>query len=148
MTTEWLYKTISLAIILVLFYLFYQVISPFLMVIAWAMVLSITFYPLYRLFSKYARPWLSSLITLIIILVIILGPFSYITGALVNEITDVYSGIEEKGFETIATMKDHPRLAALFEKIASYKVLEGFDVPNCYVNDLYSWVRYETLSRR
>ena len=98
MKTEWLSKTISLAIITVLFYLFYRVMSPFLITIAWAMVLSITFYPLYRLFLRHIKiPWLSSLLTLIIILVVILGPFSYVAKALVHEITDVYSTIEAKG---------------------------------------------------
>lgn len=139
MRTEWLYKTISLAIILVLFYLLYRVMSPFLITIAWAMVLSITFYPLYRLLLKYIkRPWAASLVTLIIILVTIMGPFSYVTGALVNEITDVYSGIEEKGFETITKIQDHPRLAALFEKISSNKLFEGFDLRQGAVNTLKS----------
>jgi predicted PurR-regulated permease PerM len=102
MKTEWMYKTFSLAIILILFYLFYRVLSPFLITIAWAMVLSITFYPLYRLFLKFIkRPWAASLITLIIILVIMVGPFSFVVGSLVSEIKDVYSAIEEKGFETI-----------------------------------------------
>lgn len=139
MRTEWLYKTISLAIMLVLFYLFYRVFSPFIITIAWAMVLSITFYPLYRLLLKYIkRPWAASLVTLFIILVTIMGPFSYITGALVNEITDVYSSIEEKGFETITKIQEHPRLAALFDKIASNKMFEGFDLQQGAVNTLKS----------
>jgi predicted PurR-regulated permease PerM len=139
MKTEWLYKTFSLAIILILFYLFYQVLSPFLNTIAWAMVLSITFYPLYRLFLKLIkRPWAASLVTLFIILIIILGPFSYIVGSLVNEITDVYSSIEERGFETITKIQEHPRFAGLFEKISSYKIFEGFDLQQGTVKTLKS----------
>lgn len=129
MKTEWLSKTISLAIITVLFYLFYRVLSPFLITIAWAMVLSITFYPLYRLFLKHIKiPWASSLLTLIIILVVILGPFSYVAKALVNEITEVYSTLEAKGFETLTRIESSPRLAALFDRISSSKLFEGLDL--------------------
>ncbi len=137
MKTEWLYKTFSLAIIVILFYLFYRVLSPFLITIAWAMVLSITFYPLYRLFLKFIkRPWAASLITLIMILVIILGPFSFIVGSLVSDITDVYSTLEEKGFETITKIQTHPRIHGLFEKISSYKIFEEFDLRQSAVTTL------------
>jgi predicted PurR-regulated permease PerM len=137
MKTEWLYKTISLAIILVLFYLLYRVLSPFLITIAWAMVLSITFYPLYKLFLKFIkRPWAASLLTLIIILIIMLGPFSYIVGTLVSDITDVYSTIEEKGFETITKIQTHPSVAGIFEKISTYKIFEGLDLEQSAINTL------------
>jgi predicted PurR-regulated permease PerM len=139
MKTEWMYKTFSLAIILILFYLLYRVLSPFLITIAWAMVLSITFYPLYRLFLKFIkRPWAASLITLIIILVIMVGPFSFVVGSLVSEIKDVYSAIEEKGFETITRIQSHPRIAGIFEKLTSYKIFEGFDLQQSAVNTLKS----------
>jgi predicted PurR-regulated permease PerM len=139
MKTEWLNKTISLAIILVLFYLFYQVLSPFLTTLAWAMVLSITFYPLYRLCLKLLkRPWLASIVTLIFILVVMLGPFSYIVGSLVGEITDVYSNLEQKGFETLVDIQIHPRIADLFDKVSSIKLLEDFDLKQSAVNTLKS----------
>ncbi len=90
MKAERLYTTVSLIIIVGLFYLFYMVLSPFLSTIAWAMVLSITFYPLYNVFLKLIkRPWAASLITLIIILMLIIGPLTYIVGSLVNEITNI-----------------------------------------------------------
>ncbi len=137
MKTEWLSKTILLAIILALFYLFYNVIRPFLTTIAWAMVLSITFYPLYRLFLRFIKkPWAASLITLIVILVIILGPFSLVVGSLVNEINDVYRSIEERGFETLVKIQGHPALAAFFDKIGSYKIFEGIDLQQGAVNTL------------
>jgi predicted PurR-regulated permease PerM len=139
MKTEWLYKTFSLAIIIILFYLFYQVISPFLKILAWAMVLSITFYPLYRLFLKFMkRPWAASLLTLVIILVLLLGPFSYIMGALVGEITDVYSTLEEKGFESITNIHNYPRVSAFFERVSSHELFQRFDLQQSAVNTLKS----------
>ena len=139
MKAEWLYKTFSLAIIIILFYLFYQVISPFLITIAWSTVLSITFYPLYRLFLKLVkRPWASSLITLLIILTIMLGPFSYIVGSLVGEITDVYSTLEKKGFESIMNIDNYPSVSGFFEKLSSYKIFERIDLQQSAVQTLKS----------
>jgi len=139
MKTEWLYKTISLAIILVLFYLLYKVLSPFLITIAWAMVLSITFYPLNNLLLRHVRrPWLASLITLFIILILILGPFSFIIGALVREITDVLSVIEEKRFEAATLIRDHPKLKLFFDEIGSYKIFEGVDFRQGAIDSLKS----------
>ncbi|MEF9476275.1 MAG: AI-2E family transporter [Candidatus Mariimomonas ferrooxydans] len=143
MKTESLYATISLAIAIGLFYLFYRVLSPFLHTIAWAMVLSITFYPLYRVFLKFVkRPWAASLITLILILVIIIGPFTYIIGALAKEITDIYSTIEEKGFETITKIQEHPQFSGVFEKISSYKIFEDFDFKEGAIETLKSIGKY------
>ncbi len=139
MRADWLYKTISLAIILVLFYLFYQVLSPFLLTIAWSMVLSIIFYPFYRLMMKFLkRPWASSLVTLIVILVIILGPFSFIVGSLVTDITDIYRTIEDKGFETISNIRSHPRVAGVFKSISELEMFKDFNLEQSVVNTLKS----------
>jgi predicted PurR-regulated permease PerM len=139
MKTEWLYKTFSLAIALILFYLFYNVIKPFLLTLAWAMVLSITFYPLYRLFLRFIkRTWAASLITLIVILIVLLGPFSYIVATLVSDITDIYSSLEESGFETITKIQDHPQIKGLFEKISSHRIFKSFDLQTSAVNTLKS----------
>jgi predicted PurR-regulated permease PerM len=139
MKTEWLYKTISLAIILVLFYLFYQVLSPFLLTIAWSMVLSITFYPFFRLMMKFLkRPWASSLVTLALILIIILGPFSFIVGSLVTETTDIYRTVESKGFETLTEIGSHPALEGIFHKIDELKIFKDFDLRQSVVNTLKS----------
>ncbi len=139
MKTEWLYKTFSLAIISILFYLFFKVISPFLVTIAWAMVLSITFYPAYKLILNYVkRPWIASMLTLIIILVIILGPFSLLLGSLADDITDVYKSIEEKGFEELTDINKYPRINSLFQKVSAYKIFENFDLQESAVSTLKS----------
>ena len=103
------------------------------------MVLSITFYPLYRLFLRLIkRTWAASLITLIIILIILLGPFSYIVGTLVSDITDIYSSLEESGYETISKIQEHPRIKGLFEKISSYRIFKSIDLQTSAVNTLKS----------
>jgi len=117
--------------------------SPFLITIAWAMVLSITFYPLYNLFLKYIkRSWAASLLTLIAILIIIFGPFSYIVSALTDEITGVYSSIEEKGIETITNIQSYPKLQQLLQTLASFEILKGFNLQEGVVNSLKSIGQY------
>jgi len=143
MLKERIYTTLSLTIILVLLYLLYRMLYPFLTTIAWAMVLSITFYPLYRVLLKVLkRPWLSSLITLVLILILIVGPFTYIVGNLIKDITDLYVTIEKRGFEAIAELQKHPKIEDLFEKIKSYKMFEDFDFREGAVNTLKEIGKY------
>jgi predicted PurR-regulated permease PerM len=137
MQGERLSTIIYLGIVLLLFFLFYKILNPFIITIAWAMVLSITFYPLYSLFLKYIkRSWAASLLTLLAILIIIFGPFSYIVRSLAGEITGVYSSIEEKGIETITNIQSHPRLQEITQKLASFEMLKGFNLQESIVNSL------------
>ncbi len=143
MKIEYLYTTISIAIFAVIFYLFFEVLSPFLVPITWAMVLSITFYPIYRLFEKLLkRPWAASLITLLIILIIILGPFTYITKALVDEITVTYSVLEDKGFEVITRIQDHPTVSKILKKISSWTAAKDIDLNEVAINSLKAIGKY------
>ena len=74
------YFIIMTFIILVLGYLTYQIINPFLSSIMWAIVLSILFYPVYALINKYVKfKAAASLLTIIVILIILFGPFSYLS---------------------------------------------------------------------
>jgi predicted PurR-regulated permease PerM len=137
MQGERLSTIIYLGIVLLLFYLFYKILNPFLITIAWAMVLSITFYPLYSFFLKYIkRSWAAALLTLLAILIIMFGPFSYIVRSLAGEITGVYSSIEEKGIETITNIQSHPRLQEITQKLASFEMLKGFNLQESMVNSL------------
>lgn len=137
MQGERLSTIIYLGIVLLLFYLFYKILNPFLITIAWAMVLSITFYPLYKFFLKYIKhSWAASLLTLLAILIIMFGPFSYIVRSLAGEITGVYSSIEEKGIETITNIQSHPRLQEITQKLASFEMLKGFNLQESIVNSL------------
>jgi predicted PurR-regulated permease PerM len=65
-----------------------------------------------------------------------LGPFTYIGGSLANDVNKVYRSLEERGFETLTQIQEHPRIAAWVEKISSYKVFEGFDLKKSAVNTL------------
>jgi predicted PurR-regulated permease PerM len=139
MQAERLAILIYSAIVLFFFYLFYRILDPFLITIAWAMVLSITFYPLYRLFLKFSkRSWASSLLTLLAILIIIFGPFSFIVRSLAGEITSVYNSVEEKGIDAITNIQSHPQLQEITQKLSSYEILKGFNLQESIVKTLKS----------
>lgn len=71
----------------ILFYLAYEVLKPFLFPILWAIILGIAFHPLHKFILQHVRGSIkASLITLVLILLIILGPVSYLSYRLVSEI--------------------------------------------------------------
>jgi predicted PurR-regulated permease PerM len=107
------------------------------------MVLSITFYPVYRMFAKLIRrPWAASLITLLIILIIIVGPFTYILSALINEITDTYRTVEDRGFEVITRIQEHPAFSKLLEKTSTYTAGKGIDLNEAAIRSLKAVGKY------
>ncbi len=109
-----------IALLLILGLLTYQILKPFLTPIAWAIVFSIIFYPVYVFTLKYTR-WKSvaALITLTIILVVILGPFSYLTYMLVSELKDLTGYLEADKIEALESLMQHPSIKAITDKILS-----------------------------
>ncbi|MBI4654229.1 MAG: AI-2E family transporter [Nitrospirae bacterium] len=135
--TEHFYTVVSLIIITLLFYLLYKIMSPFLTPIAWAIVLSITFYPLYKILLRFLKyPWLASLITLILILILVIGPVTYIVTALIDEITQIYSIVEENWVAWLAKIQEHPLFSKLYKKVNSYRWFEGFDLKDTVLKSL------------
>lgn len=100
-------------------YLTFQILSPFLSPIAWSVVFSIVFYPLYVLLLKYVRlKSVSSLITLGFILLVIIGPFSYVFYMLINEVKSVSEHIETGKIDTIIqNALKHPGIKNIVDSI-------------------------------
>ncbi len=114
-----------LSLVILLGYLSYQIFKPFLTPIAWAIVLSLVFYPLYDFFLKILRyKSLSSILTLIVIITIILGPFSYLSILLVNELKGISEYIESDRLEEIGKILDHPQVKAIIERVITF-----FNIP-------------------
>ncbi len=96
MKREHLSASLFLLITGVFFYLFYRVIVPFFVPIAWAAVLVIIFFPLYeRLLGKIKSRGVASLLITILILAVIIGPITYLFVALVNEAADAVARVNE-----------------------------------------------------
>lgn len=110
-----------LFLIAVLGYLAYQIISPFLTAVAWAMVFSIVFYPVYALICRYVKfKSVASLITIVLILIIIVGPISYLTSLLINETRTFLASIDQERLESIQNFYGSLRSSQLYQTMSSY----------------------------
>ncbi|MCI4624340.1 MAG: AI-2E family transporter [Candidatus Magnetoovum sp. WYHC-5] len=99
-------------------YLTYNVIEPFLRAVLWAIVFGIVFYPLYIFFKKWLKvEAIASILTLIIIVFIIVGPFSYVVVNLISEIKIFLKQIEASNLEKIRHLIEHPTVKTLILKI-------------------------------
>lgn len=106
---------------LALGYLSYQILKPFLSPIAWAVILAIVFYPVYIFILRFTRvKAIASLLTIIIITVIIIGPFSYLSFLLVNELTNISEYLKEGKFEALTDLLNSPRIKGVVNGIVSF----------------------------
>jgi predicted PurR-regulated permease PerM len=86
-TVRWIALLTALAVAI---YLCWQMVQPFANVLLWAVVLWVVFTPLHRrLEDRIRRPSQSAAISTLLIVVIIVGPVSFITVAVVGELRDV-----------------------------------------------------------
>jgi len=106
--------------VLLLGYLSYLVLKPFFVPIAWAIVLSVLFYPLYAFILKYVRlTSIAAIIVLCIILVIIIGPISYISFLLVMEMRGIVEFAETIRIETIKDLTQHPTIDGVVKRLTA-----------------------------
>jgi predicted PurR-regulated permease PerM len=109
----------------ILGYLTYQIMSPFLIAIAWSIVLSIVFYPIYAFTSRRVKvKAAASLITIILMLIIIIGPFSYVTISLINELQAVAGKIGGNSLGSVGEIVQKLDSWPFFEKVRSYPGLQ------------------------
>ncbi|HYA11494.1 MAG TPA: AI-2E family transporter [Thermodesulfovibrionales bacterium] len=109
-----------IALVLVLGFLSYEILKPFLSPISWAIVLSTVFYPLYIFTVKYIK-WktIASLITLLVILLMILGPFSYLSYLLIKELKSLAEYLQTDSLQSLQNLLQHPTINAILEKVLS-----------------------------
>ena len=102
-------------------YLSYQILKPFISSIAWAIVLSIVFYPIYAFLLKYLK-WqpLTSIATLFLIILVIFGPFSYLSYLLTQELNYLIEHLKKGHFDTVEKLFEHPIISNILDKISSF----------------------------
>jgi len=92
------------------FYLFYELMAPYFAPICWAAVFTLVFYPVYKWFVKnrwFKLPsWLASGVTCVVVVIVIIGPLTYLVIALIGEITTAV--------DTVNTMYKNGELDSLF----------------------------------
>jgi predicted PurR-regulated permease PerM len=99
-------------------YLLYEILSPFLSSIVWAILLAMVFYPLFKKLQNLLkkRGVLSALIMTLLVLVVIVLPFTLLMASLAGEVVSLYHQVEE--------MIKTGELQAYFEKIKEVPILK------------------------
>lgn len=129
LTANRFYTITSIFLVLLLGYLTYQILNPFLNSIAWAVVFSIVFYPVYVFILRYLRfKVVASTVTLLIIILIILGPITYLSFILIDEIRDTVKTINEGSLDSIKDIFASPKIRNLIDNIQSHIGMEGLDI--------------------
>jgi predicted PurR-regulated permease PerM len=118
MKKEHIFLVFILSLTFLSIYLLYQILSPFLSSIIWAILLAIISYPLFqklqRLLKKKEFP--SALIMTLLVLLIIVLPFTLLLASLASEVVDTYHRVEE--------MIKTGQLQAYWERIKEIPVLK------------------------
>jgi len=124
MKREYFLISLFFLITAIFFYLFYALIIPFFAPICWAAVFAIIFYPLYeKLLARLRSKGWSAAIMCLLILILIIGPITYLFAALVGEaagaVTKVNAMIKSGEFDKWLAF-DVPWLEAVKVKLAEY----------------------------
>lgn len=115
-------------------YLLYQILSPFLSSIVWAILLSMVFYPLFKKLLRLLknRKVISAIIMSLFVLSIIVVPFTLFMGSLAIEVVDVYHRVDEM-IKTgqlrtyLEGVKEVPIFRWIFIKLSQYVDLSQID---------------------
>jgi predicted PurR-regulated permease PerM len=96
MQREQLQLSLFLLVAAIVFYLFFRIMLPYLIPICWAAVFTIIFFPLQkRLLGRLNKPNLAALLMCLLVLVLIIGPVTYLFVAVVYQAADAVAGIDE-----------------------------------------------------
>ncbi len=137
MGTGKFYTFSSIFILVLLGFLTYKILSPFLTPIAWAVVFSIVFYPVYAFLLRHIKiKPIASLITLLLILLIIIGPFASLGFVLISEIREVAVSMDTGALDSIKNILANPKIAGILEKIQSYLGMEDVATGDMIVENI------------
>jgi predicted PurR-regulated permease PerM len=127
---------------LILGFLGYLVLRPFLTPLVWAAVLSIVFYPLYAFLIRYLR-WksVSAAVTLAIILLIIIGPVSYLSVLLVSEIQHLAAIIDKGEPASLQKVLENPNVVWVMDRVKVIFGIEGKDIGAIVSDNLSAMVK-------
>lgn len=115
-------------------YLLYQILSPFLSSIIWAILLAMIFYPLFQKLQRLLKKkeFLSALIMTLLVLIVIVLPFTLLMASLASEVVDGYHRMEEM-IKTgqlqayLERMKEIPILTWILARLGQYIDLSQMD---------------------
>lgn len=122
------FYTVTLLVLLAsLGFLTYQIFSPFFKPVAWAVVFTIVFYPVYAFISGRMRVrTIAALLTILLILVIIIAPFIYLTFTFVDELQTVASRFEEGGTGSLQDFVMKIQSMHIYQTINAYTGIDAY----------------------
>ncbi len=121
-------------------YLAYLVLKPFAYPIIWGIVFSLIFYPIYVYLIKYFKnPTISSVITLLIIICIVIGPFMYLGYLITLEINHLIEYFKTHELTTLDKIMDYPVISRLSKKALSAFNLTQADLKKTIANNISGW---------
>jgi predicted PurR-regulated permease PerM len=100
-------------------YVCWLIIQPFFNVLLWAAVLAVVFYPMHRrILQRTGKPTPAAAISTLLVVVLILLPVTFITVAVVRELSQAAAAFQTPG--DAGNLRIPPALAALFERVSQY----------------------------
>jgi predicted PurR-regulated permease PerM len=117
MKKEYISLIVALSLIVFCFYLFYRILSPFLQPVLWAIFLALVLFPAYKKCQQMLRKKgvIPAILMTLLVVIVILLPFSLLLLSLANEAVGVYQSVEN--------LIDTGELRAYLEKIKEVPVL-------------------------
>ena len=107
---RWLALLATTGIALVLCW---RMMQPFLEVIAWATVLAVVFFPAYRgLRTWIRRPWVASMLAVLLVVATVLAPLVFISTAVLNELQGMTASFKA----TFDRLRSDPQAAAELQR--------------------------------
>ncbi|MCE5195497.1 MAG: AI-2E family transporter [Nitrospiraceae bacterium] len=120
------YVLTSVSILVVLGYLTYIILKPFIGSLIWAAVFTIVFYPLYKLVLKFVKSKIvASSITVLIAILVIIGPLLSLFLLLIDELTTLAEKTDKGVIEFITDFFASERVSHFVSKVKSYFDLEN-----------------------
>lgn len=144
MTKQQIFTGFFILIFVFLFFLFYQVLKPFLISLLWAGILALILYPIYERLKAILKnkAGISSLIMTFLTVSIIVIPLILMIASLSVEVFDIYKSAESRGeFEKLEKVAERfTKLETLKEFIPSgilEKVVENFDLGQLDLQEIF-----------
>jgi predicted PurR-regulated permease PerM len=133
MKKEYFFVSIFFTFVILTIYLFYQLLAPFLQPILWAAIFVIIFYPLYDNLESWIRSSnMRSLIMTALVVVLIIGPASYLAVALVQEAVanvDLFRHMAESGrLDNFLNLENSAFFKMIAKRLEPYVDISQFDL--------------------
>ena len=143
MKREHIFLIFALFVTLLCFYLLYEILSPFLTSLLWAILLAIVFYPLFQKLQRILnkREFLSAMAMTIFVVLAIILPSSLLMISLANEAVDSYHRLDEM-IKTgqlqayVEELGETPFLNWIWVRLKQYVSDSGMDPPGFLLKNL------------